>query len=548
MSFAEVNRLRKAGHLSEALAMAEADLKRVCGSWEKKALFWCLNDKIKVDDVEAAQETYSRMSVLCEECGRQDSVMQECLRKASSYLNVHSNEVKSALQKAKTEKMADVAYKEVSILYEQGALNQSLLVDYGWIIYYALKQNDDTDILYRKKLLFQYLKLNLEQPSILHSLILSESVRIENTTPLQFLFSAFLDLWNLDNLREDDWQRNATNEGKTLPSLVEKIITAYVKEMSITPEVMPTEKVLSMVDKALELFPDNQYLPRQKAKILVRKDDLQGAIRFYKKQIILSPGKSYLWKELSELVDDSDLRISLLCQSLCCGEPDEYLGKIHILFALELCNKRKYDEARGELASVEKTYNKNGWPLPREYFDVFAMIPQETISRDNKRDFYLDNRLRALEFVFSELPVESFVKISSKVVKKPSKNNAHKERKIVLWTLLSKNGERVTIKPALFGLSSKSANETRFLAWKDNGRLVYLTPVNETFDWVKQISGKIRIIQKSGKTFGFVDDCYIHAKFLGKISEGDSLTVLAIRRDGRWSAECLVEDDNKTLK
>ncbi len=402
MSSKEVTRLRKEGRLQEALAMAEADLNRVCGFEQYKALFWCLNAKIKTDSPNEAQVTFQRMTDIYNQYGMYDNVMSEAYERAKSLLQENASIVKDILRKAK-EGIAKEVYECVSELHGQGKLDSYMLIDFGWIIYYALKQDNNSNIAYRKKLLFQYLKLNLERPSVLHSLILREAVRVENTTPLEFLFSKFLEMWGLKNLREDDWQRFKTDDGRKVSSTVEKVITAYIKEMDITPNVIPTAEIKAIVDKALETFHDSEHLPRQKAHILLKEGDKDAAMQYLKKLLIRQPSKFYLWTELADLTEDSHLSISLLCQALCCENAKyDFVVKIRLKLAETLCAIGKYQEAATELAQYKKTYDLHAdWKIKEPYYSILAKIPTGVQARNHNRGFYNKNITRAIDYVYS---------------------------------------------------------------------------------------------------------------------------------------------------
>lgn len=425
MSSQEVTRLRKAGCLQEALAMAEDDLRKVCGFEQYKALFWCLYSKLKTDSPDEALVTLKRMEDIFLQYGKYDSLLSETYERARSSLKEDGVKIKDALASAR-DGNAKEAYQNVTNLYHEGKLDEVLKEDYGWIIYYALKQDNNNDIRYRKQLLSQYLKLNLEKPSILHSLILREAVRVENTTPLEFLFSKFLEMWGLENLRDDDWQRFKTDDGKKVLSTVEKVITAYVKEMDITPDVMPTEEINSVVDKALETFTDSEHLPRQKAHMLLKEGYREGAILFLKKLLLRQSSKFYLWKELADLVDDNNLRISLLCQSLSCENARyDFVVKIRLKLAEVLCAVGKYQEAATELSQYKITYDKHpDWNIKEPYYSIQSKIPSGIAARKHNRGFYNQNLDKAMEFVYSafeETPNKKKVSGNIRIVERPDK-------------------------------------------------------------------------------------------------------------------------------
>ncbi len=193
------------------------------------------------------------MCDLAQELGKLDEVVSKCLEIAKSSICPHFATITTAGEQSKKKKGdAYQSYATISQIYDKGELPNRFFTDYGWVIYRALHQNPQLDVIERKKLLVHYLSLNLPTPSTLHSLILSEAVRIEQAVPLSFLFSAFLDKWDLANLRDEDWVGGENEQGQQLPSLVEKTITVYVKEMLITHEVSPSDDFLNVLERAVE--------------------------------------------------------------------------------------------------------------------------------------------------------------------------------------------------------------------------------------------------------------------------------------------------------
>lgn len=99
----------------------------------------------------------------------------------------------------------------------------------GWAIFRQLKEGSPEDSapltsLQMRQLLNQYLKLDaVERPSLLHSLILFQVVSRYGKLP-DFDFTAFLRLWDVQNLRIEDWRSTKVGE-KWMPSLAERVMS-----------------------------------------------------------------------------------------------------------------------------------------------------------------------------------------------------------------------------------------------------------------------------------------------------------------------------------
>ncbi|MGN0213248.1 MAG: tetratricopeptide repeat protein, partial [Muribaculaceae bacterium] len=332
MTIKEITALRRSGHLTEAMAAAEAEFANAANKYTANALFWCLNDLLKQQSGNDVTATIERMKVLYNEFGSDNDYMQKSMILAEKHIVPHYYELKTAVENAKNGGDAITSHKQISIFYNNGELDKQLYEDFGWLTYYALKQTNLNEVKNRKILLSLYLQLNLSKPSILHSLILSEAVKIEKNTPLQFRIRNFVRLWELENLRNDDWEQFSTDGGNTMSSLVEKLISVYAKEVK-TDHVEAPDEFCQLVDEALEKFPGNQNLPLYKAGVLISRGKIDEALSYYKDMILQSPSKFFLWDQASSLVQDIDTKIGLLCKALTCGVEDNFIVNVRLTLA-----------------------------------------------------------------------------------------------------------------------------------------------------------------------------------------------------------------------
>jgi len=540
MSYREVNTLRKNGELDKAIAMAEEDLERGEDKWSCSAMLWCLNDKIKSLSGEELAAAVARMKALAERIGPDDDIVARAIQRAERLLIPHVDEVRKAGEDSKEKGKAMAAYTLMANYYDSGELDSSFYTDFGWIIYRALHEDNSDDVVRRKKMLNKYLQLKLESPSLLHSLILTEAVKIEKATPLQFLFSGFLNLWNLENLRDEDWKRGESGEGRSLPSLVEKMITVYVREMDITPTVSPSQEFLSVLDQALDKFPDNEHLPRYKALLLIKEGNGQEAVTFYKQLLKKSPMKIYLWSELAELIEDSNLKTGLLCKALSFNQPEEYLGKIRLALANQFCINKMYGNALAEINQVKSVYEKMGWHLSSELQQVAGIIPQGTEPANNKV-VYDEYSLVADAYIYSDVPLETVIKIGERQIEGGTQNGGShdkKSRPMIKWILLAKDNSTFSIKPKKFALPRKSPDGTCLEVRRSGNQIITATVLSELPDcnWMKAVQGELqlKVSAKTGKSFGFVGDYYVHEKLLKGLENGCMVKGVAVKRDDKW--------------
>lgn len=161
MTIKEITTLRKAGHLQEALTAAENEFANHSNNYTAGALFWCLNDVLKQQSGEDDGATIERMHALYNDFCNGDEFMQKAIATAERRRLPHYQEIKDAVENAKNGGDAITWHHKMSEWYHEGNLGEKLYPDFGWLIYYALKQTNLGETQNRKILLNQYLKLNL---------------------------------------------------------------------------------------------------------------------------------------------------------------------------------------------------------------------------------------------------------------------------------------------------------------------------------------------------------------------------------------------------
>lgn len=109
--------------------------------------------------------------------------------------------------------------------------------DYAWTIVKVLLQHtEEVGSVNARQLLADCIKLPLEHPSKLYSTLLAAAVKVANTYP-EFRFATFMRMWDLHNFRPEDNQRQASQDGKSFPSLVERSAKALGHSLILHPEV-----------------------------------------------------------------------------------------------------------------------------------------------------------------------------------------------------------------------------------------------------------------------------------------------------------------------
>lgn len=373
-------------------------------------------------------------------------------------------------------------YTTLLPLLENNTLPAKSHYPFGWIIYYAIHQSDDTAIIPRKHMLANYLKLRVAKPHKLHSMILTEAIRLHKdaknaaynrrkANPPSFSIMKFTDLWNLDFLRPGDWRRHELN-GKTLGSTVEKLITACVDELEDT-HAMPSEIMRAVVDKALTEYPDSASLLAQRASLYILEGNRQRAKDLLRNALIVAPGKFHLWSRLASLTpaeDNPRLHIALLYKALRAPGSEQFKGRIRLALAQAWLSRNMTAQARWELEKVKALYEANGWHLPKTYTEALNQIPTDMQAED-PLPFYRKVEHLADEEIYAALPeihaTKNYHKIPDPKNQKPGYGTP-----AIAWRVADANGKTYWLQPHRFGIDPDLPMGTKLLIRLHNGKTV----------------------------------------------------------------------------
>lgn len=285
---------------------------------------------------------------------------------ASEEITVLKKELKAGIEAAKKKIATGELYDRLSAMQKAGSLPRSLFRDFGWFVYYRLRVTPLSHVLSRKRMLMQYLNLELVCPSLLHSLMLLEAIKLKKNSPSQFRLRDFLKLWGEENLREEDWEKFKPEKGHSPNSLVENLIGAYTKEVK-KDKCEASEEFARVLDTALQTYKANPHLPLYKAITLVSQGKKKEALEYYRILLRRWPKKFFLWSNAEEVVPyhDLDLRISFLSKAVATTRNPRFLGDIKLRLANLLLKKGLYANARYELEQYERYYTGQGWHVKK---------------------------------------------------------------------------------------------------------------------------------------------------------------------------------------
>ena len=365
----EVFAKRKEGAIDEAYQMAlelmgAADV----DEWDRKAMGWCLVDLVK-RDAEAGNgqnlEHYRRQLEQLK-IAPDDDVLQRGIRNALSLCSPNGRLVKQAslLSKEGRHGEAVALYRQA---WDQGALDPQIQANFGWDLYKHAKQMleaDHVNLGAIKRGLHDYLRLDVEKPSLLHACFLQLSSKLAAQEKLNML--KFLQLWDLKYLRDEDWQRRRADDGKEYPSLVERVIRQACKDAVASECAEDLDYVLPHVEEAVHRFPDNVWLKMDKAKLLLTAGRHEDALTF---GIAVAKARSddyWAWELLGDIVanTDPDAALGCYCKALCCSAEDKFTGKVRLKLARLLIDANDLARAKYEVETVLRQRERDGLRIP----------------------------------------------------------------------------------------------------------------------------------------------------------------------------------------
>jgi len=232
MSVKEVTALRKEGKLQQAYNLALSDLQTDNNKWTKMSMFWVLRDMCEYDLSQGNRDHITeRLSIMAD-------LLPEMVddsgagKKSYDYLCRKSlpngNLIRQYSELSKTN--ATEAYNQTVEHFGKEAvhLEKELHEDFAWIILRHLKENmTELSSEQVRSLLYDYIRLGNERPSMVHSAILNFALNFSKQHQ-DFIFYRFLLLWGFENLRRDDFHDYDINDHH-IPSLVSRIIRIFIE-------------------------------------------------------------------------------------------------------------------------------------------------------------------------------------------------------------------------------------------------------------------------------------------------------------------------------
>ncbi|EFC74218.1 DUF7017 domain-containing protein [Prevotella melaninogenica] len=207
----------------------------------------------------------------------------------------------------------------------------------------------------------------------------------------------FISQWGITRLTDEDWTMEQGN-GHPIPSIGMRIVGKVFKEVESKPTVDMALKAAPILAEALKHSPYNMHNQRYKAmvyRIMGKKDK---AINIYT-HLIKNHRQSYLFYELSELIDDERYKIALLCKAISVQREEKFRQRMRFTLAGLLFRKDKA-RARYELDKCIAMRKQLGYSITWEMQNLAASLEEiNPVSEADEKSFYREQEVVLKELV-----------------------------------------------------------------------------------------------------------------------------------------------------
>lgn len=316
--------------------------------------------------------------------------------------------------------LPDANLDEIILAFGQTQLKNAELLDYIRESYYwdIFTARDDKQK--QKDLLLDYAnKFGQYGASPFHSKVLESATFLYVDDYVKEFFFFFCK-WGILNVSENDW-KPVKKEDKVFDSTIQKTIDRLLDSLkSLSNNEVSSiianniiDDLKKLFDQAVVKYPNDWQLIRKEGLIFGRisevfnhDSDLRTrAIDRYKTAI---PHLSdwYMWKELAFIiVEDIELRQSLLCKALTLTNDENFIGAIRLEMATIFANKGMMAEAAKEL----KLYAdfRIGKNLPTQYKELVNKVQTDPVPSNEK--YYKTHCEVAEEFTYDQIVASEMI-------------------------------------------------------------------------------------------------------------------------------------------
>ena len=486
----EIKELRQAGQLEEALNMAQSELDSEPENiWAKRNIGWVYYEYLKLSG-----ET----------------------EKIDDFLNWLNKLKNLNLPEAENMLIENIAWKIGSLVFK----------------YYKSNQPNYSKLLELRDISMSF---NYTKPSEAYSFLFKAFHKALKDTDA---YLSFADWWNFENFMPEDFQKEKMPNGKEIMAIVEQAYITYSKHLlpkylyeggilsgEVSFDVEKVRTFLVKLNSISESYPQYQYPGYFQAKLLLalgEKDNmLKSLLPFAKKK----RNDFWVWEILSEAFsNEPDKVFACYCKALTCKSPEEMLVSLRQKMARVLISREQYNEAKTEIDLLVQARTEHGYNIPMEVINWQSQDWYKTaVNQKSNINFYKQYIAVADTLLFSDTPEVSilveFVNRDKKILNFIASDNIFGFLKYDRFFSEVKIGDVLKV---------------RFQGGSKEGMYQLYTGTKSKDDdfkrkFMKEVSGKIKI--PAGKSFGFLEDVFIHPSIVAKLklSDGIDFSGIAIK-------------------
>lgn len=337
----------------------------------------------------------------------------------------------------------------------------------------------------------------------------------------------FADWWDFENFREEDFQKDKLENGREIMAIVEQAYIAYAKHLLPKHNtdgelIFDKEKALTCIEKLSvleEKHPEYQYPPYFKAKLLLAVGDkdhmLESLLPFAKKK----RNDFWVWEILADAFSNEPEKVfACYCKALSCKSPEEMLVGLRQKMARILIAKNNYNEAKTEIELLVKSRNEHTYKIPNEVINWQSQewYSKASVLRSNN-DFYKKYIPEAESILYYDIPEETIIV-----------EFVNADKKILNFIASESKFGFLKYDRFLKDVNIGDTLKVRFQSGSNEGMHQLYTAIKINDDnfkkqFLKEVDGNVRI--QSGKSFGFLDDIFIHPSLVTKLKLVDGMNI-----------------------
>lgn len=402
--------LRKSGEIEQAYELAQQEHAQFPNDeWVIKAYGWVLYDKLKTllanHDQPIDQQVVNEIEAL-NVTEENDELLYSKLRGLIEDTPSHRRRLRKARELDKAEHYGEalVVFRDIRESFIQ---DTQFMDSYGWCLYKSIKllvASEPINIIMCKELLEEYLGLQVEKPSKLHSNILRLAEKFIGDD--SFYLRSIVKRWGYQCFLPEDWNKYEF-EGREYPGLAEKTIQKIAKSLYSQSTNQDIQDFLPALNQALSKIQDNIWLYYYKSKLLLKSGNYNEAEQFLRPVVKMKKTEYWAWALMGDIYKVTSLEkaISCYCKALLCSTDEKFVINTRVSLGNLLLQSGFKVEAKREFLISINTRKENAYGMGED----LTRIDQETWFKDLKaegenKEFYNENKSLAEEILFADLP------------------------------------------------------------------------------------------------------------------------------------------------